>query len=199
MATNIGHWYRDRAGTSNGVPVVHVVANLERDSSWQAQTDTFLRARGIGICGNDYTTTNVNVVRNLFAPPNPPSNPNPRPVFVVINCVSNSPSHSQWELLINHIEAGGGFEDYSANITAWRGIIDSVQAPPPTIIGTRLSGGSFEFTFPGQRGRTNRVEHSSDLVNWATLTNVFGSNATISVQDANVADHPNRYFRVVRP
>lgn len=199
MVTNIGHWYRDRQGTSNGIPVVHVVANLERDSSWQAQTDTFLRARGVSICGNDYTTTNVNVVRDLFAPPNPPSNPNPRPVFVVINCVSNSPSHSQWQLLVKHIEAGGGAKNYSANISAWRTIIDSVQAPAPAITDTRLNGGIFEFTIPGQRGRTNRVELSTNLVDWVTLTNVFGTNGQVSIGEPDATENSERFFRVVRP
>ena len=179
--------------------MVHVVANLERDPSWQAQTDTFLRARGITICGNDYTTTNVNVARNLFAPPNPPDNPNPRPVFAVINCVSNSPSHPQWQLLINHIEAGGGAKNYSANITAWRGIIDSVQAPPPTITGARLNGGMFEFAILAQRGRTNRVEHSVNFLDWAALTNVFGTNGPFTIRDPDAADTPNRFYRVVRP
>jgi hypothetical protein len=198
MATNIGHWYRDRRGTSNGIPVVHVVANLERVQSWQAQTDTFLRARGVSICGNDYTTTNVNIVRNLFAPPTA-SNPNPRPVFAVINCVSNSPSHPQWQLLINHIEAGGGFEDYSANITAWRRIIDSVQAPPPAITGARFNGGMFEFAIPGQRGRTNRVEHSVNFLDWATLTNGFGTNGPLTIRDPDAVGISNRFYRVVRP
>jgi len=198
MVTNIGHWYRDRKGTSNGIPVVHVVANLERDASWQAQTDTFLRARGVSICGNDYTTTNVNVVRNLFAPPTP-SNPNPRPVFAVINCMSNSPSHPQWQLLINHIEAGGGAKNYSANIAAWRTIIDSVQAPPPAITDARWNGGMFEFTIPGQRGRTNRVELSTNLLDWVTLTNVFGTNGPVSIREPDTGENPERFFRVVRP
>lgn len=178
--------------------MVHVVANLERDSIWQAQTDTFLRARGVSICGNDYTPTNVNIVRNLFAPPTA-GNQNPRPVFAVINCVSNSPSHAQWQLLIKHIEAGGGAKDYSANIAVWRTIIDSVQAPPPAITDARLNGGAFEFTIPGQRGRTNRVERSINFLDWTTLTNVFGTNGPVAIREPNAVENPGRFYRVVRP
>ena len=58
---------------------------MERDASWQGQTDVFLRATNIVVCGNDYTATTRYGVRNLFAPPNA-TNSDPRPVFLAINC-----------------------------------------------------------------------------------------------------------------
>ena len=174
------------------------MVNLERSSSWQAQTDAFLGSHGVTVCGNDYTATNVNVMRNLFAPPTA-SNPSPRPVFVVINCVSNSPGHTYRELLVNEIYAGGDAQNFGPNIANWRRAIDSVQAPPPAVTGTRLSGDIFEFTIPGQRGRTNRVERSSNLLDWAPLAIVFGTNGPVTIREPDAPENPNRFYRVVRP
>jgi len=174
------------------------VVNLERATSWQAQTDAFLGSYGVMVCGNDYTATNVNIVRNLFAPPTA-SNPSPRPVFVVINCVSNSPSHAYRKLLVNEIYAGGGAQDFGPSIANCRRAIDSVQAPPPAITGARLNGGMFEFTIPGQRGRTNRVERSANFLDWTTLTNVFGVEAPVTIRDPEAAENPGRFYRVVQP
>jgi len=175
-----------------------VEVNLERSTSWQAQTDSFLGSYGVTVCGNDYTTTNVNIVRNLFAPPTS-SNPSPRPVFVVINCVSNSPSHAYRELLVNEIYAGGSAQDFGPSIANWRRIIDSVQAPSPTITGTRISNGLFEFTIPGQRGRLNRVERSTNFQNWETFTDVFGTNGPVTIRQPDTAGNPNHFYRIVQP
>jgi hypothetical protein len=120
-------------------------------------------------------------------------------VFVAINCVSNSPSHAQWQVLLVEYYDGGGGIDFSARIAAWRAIIDSVKAPPPRLTERGVSNEIFQFTFPGQRGRTNRVESSTDLLNWISITNVFGTNAPVVVRDTNVHQNDLRFYRVVRP
>ena len=142
--------------------------------------------------------TNVNLVRNLFAPPTP-SNPSPRPVFLVINCVSNSPSHAYRELLVNEIYADGGAQNFGPSIANWRRKIDSVKAPPLAITGARLNGGAFEFAIPGQRGRTNRVEYSANFLDWVTLTNVLGANGSVTIREPDTAENPNRFYRVAQP
>src|SRR5262245_45365261 len=102
---------------------------MERSSSWQAQTDTYLASFNTRICGNDYNASAAPIIRNLFASPTV-SNPDPRPVFAVINCISNSPNRQYREVLINEFYNGGNAQDFSANIASWRTIIDAVQAPP---------------------------------------------------------------------
>jgi hypothetical protein len=205
MTNGIRDYYRIRNGTSNGIPVAYVVVNLERSASFQGQTDAFLAPRGVRICGNDYTATNTKSIRGLFGLPagvpggSPTNGPDPRPLYVIINCVSNSPSHAQWQILENHIEPGGGAEDYSVRIAAWRRLIDSVQAPPPRITGARYTNDAFEFTIPGQRGRTNRVERTTDFANWTSITNVFGTNAPVRVRDPDATVDERRFYRVVRP
>jgi hypothetical protein len=82
---------------------------------------------------------------------------------------------------------------------AWRNILDSVQAPPPRLKSAGFSGGGFQFTVPGQRGRTNRVEYTTNLVNWTTVTNLFGTNAPVMVRDTNALQDERRFYRVVRP
>lgn len=182
----------------NGLPVVWVPINMERADFYQAQTDTFMNSYNVSICGNEYTATALHVVRNLFASPSQ-SNPDPRPLFIAINCISNTPNRQYREILINAVENGGGATDFSTQIAGWRNIIDAVQAPPPKITDVRLGANAFRFTIPAQRGRTNRVDYTTDFREWAALTNVFGTNAPVVVRDTNVLVTPQRFYRVIRP
>jgi len=169
--------------------------DMEPSSSYQGQTDTFLRNNGVKICGNDYVPRHG--LRNLFVTPS--ADPLlPRPVFVAINCVSNSPSHAHWRILIDDSFQGGSGFDFTSNIARWRDVIDSVQAPAPEITNARLTNGVFQFTFPGQRGRTNRVEGTSNLLDWTTVTNVFGTNAPITFRDVNALPTERLFYRIRR-
>jgi hypothetical protein len=169
---------------------------MEREPTFQLQTDVFLRATNVAVCGNDYTATTRYGIRNLFAPPNA-TNGDPRPVFLAINCVSNSPSHAQYQVLICDFSNGGGAFDFTSLLTTtYRRILDSVQAPSPVLTAPQLNGNTFEFTFPGQRGRTNRVEGTTNFVDWSTVTNVFGTNAPIRVREP--LEQPEKFYRVRR-
>ena len=174
---------------------------MESAATWQAQTDADLAGFNTKICGNDYLAPGVQVqlVRNLFASPNPPTNPDPRPVFAAINCISNSPNRRYREVLINEFYNGGGAQDFSTRIAEWRTVLDSVQAPAPEITDARATtGGVFRFTVPGQRGRTNRVQSSTNLTNWITVTNITGTNAAVVVRETNIFPNPRRFYRLVR-
>lgn len=172
---------------------------MEPASQWQAQTDAFLRATNVTRCGNDYVGSAKFGVRNLFAPPNS-TNSDPRPLFLAINGLSNSPSHQQWQVLISDFSNGGGAFDFTADVNRWRRILDAVQAGPPVLTNVPSSGAvsDFAFTFPGQRGRTNVVESSADLATWSVVTNVFGTNAPITVRDPDVPNSPRKFYRVRR-
>ena len=181
--------------------MAHVVVNIERAAEWQAQTDTFLKARGIEVCGNDYTTTSVNPIRRLFAPATP-SNPSPRPVFVAINCVSNSPSHRYREILVNEIYAGGGAQDFSANIRNWRSKIGAVQAAPtPILLSTPRFGseGAFQFTMTGAANARYAIEASLDLENWQRIIgDLPGSTAGSVVSDPTLPLLPRQFYRAIQ-
>ena len=164
---------------------------METSADWQDETETFISQHRLNPVCNDYTSGGLNnaAVRSQFQPLDR------RPVLLVINCVSNSPSHAQWQLLVNH--AGNGDLDFNPEITVWRGIIDSVQAPPPRLAQSATVSNHFQFTLPAQRGQTNRVEVSSNLREWSMVTNFIGTNATVTVREPVAAGQ--RFYRVVRP
>lgn len=173
---------------------------MENASFYQGQTDDFVRMNGIRVCGNDYVGSVKFGIRNLFAPPNA-TNGDPRPVFVAINGLSNSPSHRQWQVLVSDFSNGGGAANYSAAITRWRAILDSVQAPPPRLTNDPTIANGFSFTVPGQRGRTNVIESTTDLAGpaaWTSVTNLFGTNAPVLFRDPNANTNEQRFYRVRR-
>lgn len=190
----IGNWYEARKGNSNGIPVVHVHVNIVPQEFLQEQVDAFVYEYGLKICVNDYNFSSklgpleTNAVHDLYFPPFF------RPAVTIISCLSNSPSHAQWAVLLNVSNS----TDWSASVTQWRAIIDSVQAPPPELTGVSRAGGVFQFTFPGQRGRTNRVEVTSDLQSWSAVTNTYGTNAPITFREASPAATGPRFYRVRR-
>ena len=178
--------------------MAYVVANMEPLAVYQSQTDVFLRSNGVAICGNDYTATSNREIRNFFVPTNSTPNGDPRPVFLAINGVADSPSHPQWQLIVKDFYNGGGAIDFSAQIAAWRNTLDSVQAPPPQPTNLLVLSNVFQFTFPGQRGRTNRVECTSNLVDWTIVTNAYGTNAPVIYRDTNAPASPKRFYKVRR-
>ena len=89
--------------------------------------------------------------------------------------------------------------DFSAQITLWRAVLDAVQAPPPELTDVRsTTGGVFRFTVPAQRGRTNRVESTTNFANWITVTNISGTNASVVIRETNIFPNPKRFYRLLR-
>jgi len=194
----IRQWFDGYRGNSNGIPVAYVVANKERAAVYQSQTDVFLRSNNVAVCGNDYTATTHHEIRNYFVPTNSTPNGDPRPVFLAINCVADSTSHPQWQLILKDFYNGGGAIDFSAQIAAWRQTLDSVQAPPPQPTNLMVLSNAFQFTFQGQRGRTNRVECTTNFTDWTVVTNAYGTNAPLIYRDTNTPAGPKRYYKVRR-
>jgi len=168
---------------------------MEDDPYFWSFTEEFIGEQDLHPVCNDYVRTNNittrdGFVRFQFQPEWQ------RPVFLVINGVSNSPSHPQWQLLVNHW--GYNEAEFMNTVNQWRAMIDSVKAPPPRLAPPAIVGGNVQFTVPGQRGQTNRVEASSDLRIWSTVTNLIGTNAPVTVRDRITAPG-RRFYRVVRP
>jgi hypothetical protein len=193
--TYIRNWYEAKKGNSNGLPVVHCSVNIVPQDFVQPQVEDFMNELGIDLCANDYNAKlplgplQTNAVHDLF------QRQYLKPVFLVINCVSNSLSHPVWSLLVND---AGGQADMGSAISRWRTIIDSVQAPLPQLTSVSLADGTFQFTFLGQRGRTNRIECATDFTSWTVLTNVFGTNAPVTFRDTNPSLNGQRFYRVRR-
>ena len=187
----ITDWYAARNGNPHGVPVLHVAVNQEPRSTYRTQTDNFINQQGFGVTVNDYDSTSTNKARFMFQSSG-------QPIFAVINCVTNSPTHQPWQILVNHL--GYGDTDFNQELANFRAIIDQVQAlaSPPQLSAARVVGADFEFTLQTQPGLTYRVQGSSNLTEWATLRTINGSTNPVVFRDTN-APPPRRFYRAVTP
>ena len=191
VRTNIVDWYVARGGNPYGVPVLHIAVNQEANAVYQTPTDNFITQQGFNPVVNDYDGAIINPVRFRFQTGG-------QPTFVVINAVTNSPSHQPWQILVNYL--GYGQTDFNQTLAGFRAVIDTVQAPVPApqISAPHIAGADFEFTLATQTGRTYRVEISTNLVNWTTLRSVTGSASPILFRDTN-APPAGRFYRAVTP
>jgi plastocyanin len=84
--------------------------------------------------------------------------------------------------------------------TATNTISVSVTSAPPsgvTILGPKVNGGTFTFSFPTQVGYTYTAQFTASLnpVNWFTLTNLIGDGSVARVTDSSLTNS-TRYYRV---
>lgn len=191
VETGIVDWYAARNGNSYGVPVLHIAVNQESDSFYRTRTDNFVTQQDFAITVNDYDSTSTNKVRFLFQNSG-------QPIFAIINGVTNSPSHQPWQLLVNHL--GYGDTDFNPELASFRAIINTVQAPvvAPQLSAAHIVGSSFEFTLQTQRGRSYRVQGSTNLADWTTLRTIPGTNTPTVFRDTN-APPSRRFYRTVTP
>jgi hypothetical protein len=101
-------------------------------------------------------------------------------------------------VLVNYL--GYGQTDFNQTLANFRAIIDSVQsaAPPPVLNAPRDVGTDFEFTLATQPGRSYRVQASTNLTDWTTLSTFSGSTNPIVFRDTN-GPLTQRFYRAVTP
>ena len=192
VKTDIVDYYAARGGNPSGVPVLHIAVNQEANTTYQARTDDFVTQQGFSPVANDYGPGLVlNGVRFRFQNSG-------QPVFVVINGVTNSPTHQPWQLLVNHL--GYGQSDFHKTLEGFRSVIDTVQSPasPPQLAAPRRAGTNFDFNFTAQTNRVYRVQTSTNLTNWVTLRSVSNVMGNTLFRDTN-APTPGRFYRAVTP
>ena len=189
-----------RGGNNHGLPVTYVGVSIVPQDYFQPYVNEFIDEFGINVCANDYNSdpllgqVHTNAVHDSF------QLPFVKPVFLVINCVSNSPSHQAGQLLLT-VAGDQGSAGWSILIFDIRAAIDLVQAPAPGLTNARISNNRFQFTFPCQIGRTNVVEATTDLrspVSWTPVGSFAGTNGPITFRDANSGPNPRRFYRVRR-
>jgi hypothetical protein len=195
-SASIRDYFTFQNGNRHGVPVEHVSINIVSHASIQQAVDDFVDDLGLRICLNDFNNDpaqgrlQTNAVHDSF------QTPFVKPVFVVINCLSNSPTHAPNAVLLNRW--GEPTEGWGTAIDQWRAILDSVQAPPPALTRGQWTSGGFRFVFPGQRGDTNQVLCSSNLLDWTVLATYTGTNGPLIFRDPTAPDNSQRFYRVRR-
>lgn len=122
VKTGIVNYYTSRGGNLDNIPVMHVGVNLQGDA--ESLTDSFVALYGMKFVLNDFDRA----VASRFQPSG-------QPIFAIINGVSNSPSHQQWELVYSHL----GYGNLTQPIDEFRAAIDSVEAGPDVELPTLLN------------------------------------------------------------
>jgi hypothetical protein len=186
VKSDIKQYYQDRGGNADGLPVQVVYLNLHELID---PTLTFVNAYGLApVLDDGCYIAFTNFVGG------------PTPHFVVINGVTNSSSHQPWEILYDQpTPVDCSSANIASTIQLLRNTIDSVKAgnvPPRWSRWRRLTGGALEFTINAQKGRTNRIECTTNFVNWTTVTNIVAATNTFTFQESTPASARQRFYRV---
>jgi len=191
VENDIVDWYAARGGNPFGVPVLHIAVNQEARSQYQTSTDTFITDQGFGVTVNDYNASVINPVRYQFITGG-------QPLFVIINGVTNSPTHQPWQILVS--QQSYGETEFTAQLAGYRTIIDTVQPAviPPLMANAKRNGNVFEFNFQTQPGRSYRVLASTNLSNWTAIRTNAGSTNITLFRHTN-APAARNFYRVVTP
>ena len=76
--------------------------------------------------------------------------------------------------------------------------VSNALTPGPTLSG-QLQAGEFRIT-PRSRGSLqNRIEVSSDLLNWTTLANYTSTDLTVQILDKDTTGANHKFYRAVAP
>jgi hypothetical protein len=92
---------------------------------------------------------------------------------------------------------------YSAVVSNALGSVVSSNAtvevlPNPVVIGpSGIAANGFVLTFIPEKGWTNEVQASTNLIQWTSLTNIWPSDSTrVVYRDGSATNYPSRFYRV---
>jgi hypothetical protein len=93
------------------------------------------------------------------------------------------------------VDLGGNFSPTNSrsvlSSNTFKLLLDLTNSPP-------LAGNGFDFTLQLSTGLNGHIQVSTNLLNWTTLTNFAGTNATDSFRDP-AATNGSRFYRAVVP
>lgn len=155
----IDRWYEERGGNPDGVPMLHIGANLQADTTfYEPRTTAFVEQWEIPLVIQDTSRQ----LQGRFGPTSG------QPTFAIINGVAGSPSHRQWELLYARFSYRDSVN--SRPIEDFRAAIDSVRAAPPQLRDLQVKpDGTVEFRIEGTARNRYRVQQATRLGEWITL------------------------------
>ncbi len=192
VVAGIEQYYGPRGGNPYGVPVVVIDVNQESSPGYTIPTDNFFSSHGITNVVNDYTATVINPIKGLFTPGGG------QPLFVCINCVSNSPTTPFWNVMVDSLNYGQ--TEFSSTLAGFRTIIDTVRprVTQPRISSPARTNTVFSFSVTTQPGLIYRVQYSTNMTAWLPLTTINGSNTVQTVRHTN-APAARAFYRLVTP
>ena len=119
--------------------------------------------------------------------------------------------HQRLDELDGDLDAGGGHKhdskayavDLGANLSATN-TVSFVSSNTFTLqlgfaAGPPLSGNGLSFDLQISPGLNGRIEASTNLMDWVTLTNFVGTNAIIHIRDTAATNLNQRFYRAVTP
>jgi len=95
----------------------------------------------------------------------------------------------EYQIAVDGVNGGAGPIGLGVTMNGLFAISDPAQLP----------AGVFEFVVLGPSGQTIRIEATTDLVNWVTLTNVINSGGSVQFSDPTAPGFNSRYYRAVAP
>lgn len=93
------------------------------------------------------------------------------------------------------INAAGNATTAIAKIT----VTTSVFSKPQNIDAANIQSSGFPLDLQLENGKTYRLEYSTDLITWHTLTTFTSTGTTKQHLDAAAASNPQRFYRLVKP
>jgi len=102
--------------------------------------------------------------------------------------IFNAAAGTQYHIAVDGVAGASGSIAFSLSTSSLLAIISAVQLPDGTI----------RFDVIDDPGRTNRVEGSTDLVNWVPLTPFFQNTGSIRFIDPESTNFTHRFYRAVR-
>ena len=189
ILTEIDDYYETRHGNPDGVPILHIGANLQADSTPANRnaTTTFIQTYRVPLTIQDTSRR----FQGRFGPTSG------QPTFVIINGLTNSTSHRPWELIYARFSYQDSLQ--TRPITQFRSAIDSVKAGPGRLRSFGIEpDGTWTFDLEGGPRVRRRMEWSTDLDDWRSSDAIIPADATFPYRLPAPSAASSAFIRILR-
>lgn len=189
ILTEIDEYYELRKGNPDGIPVLHIGANLQADSNSANRnaTTTFIQTYRVPLTIQDTSRR----FQGRFGPTSG------QPTFVIINGLTNSASHRPWELVYARFSYQDSLQ--TRPIAQFRAAIDSVKAGPGRLRSFAIeSDGGWAFDFEGGPRVRRRLEWSTNLTDWQRSEMTIPADATFPYRLPAPSAATSAFIRILR-
>lgn len=110
---------------------------------------------------------------------------------LTLNNITVGQSGDYWCIVSN---AGGAVTSRVAKVTVGTALLSAVTVPDIQTVRTN----GFQLALEMELGRSYRIEGSTDLTNWVTITNFVSSSETMQFLDRAATNLTRRFYRVIQ-